>query len=747
MLNRFLYFLFFLFFGPLGLEAQTVCPAPDSLYYTHLTYRSVLAGWRADPGVLSWEIVLVPFGGTDSVKVTSIVPRVTFGPDKINYGSLYVCMVRSICASGRSQWSFRMIFEVPPNCQAWPSLQCGDARTLPFPAGRGYSEPFYLYNCKNNFNPDGTENILNFKVNQSGENRYIVFESANFVQNFRVFGRRVDTSALNNCLDAPNQAWKCFSDSFIGQTVVLRHLEAGDYQLWVKKDRSNQPDTLNVKYLCTISCETPRQTWTKMDQQQVYLNWGSATGPWKFEIALREAGSPTAQTRIVANQAEALWYFPPLASNTLYEWRVRQVCGADSSDWSVWNRFKTNQNATQTSISCPATTFSSAETRPYTFWNNCTKATGYGYKQTLRLYLEKSREYRFIVKNKQNRPFKISYGCCSNPESCVADSAITLNVPAYTFFDFHVIQEDTLPADYTIRMICPCPPQLVAPSAFFRSDSIGYLNWLVPIGFQIDSVDVELQPRNVPFTNIPNARTKDSFGWDTLDYQKDYYCRLRPVCEPPAAWGDTIDFFPILDCNRARKLTCGQPLLLFLGKGYGLDKHQLAGVECWGRERHATFTASATGFYEFKILRRSGNAHALMALITGCSNNIGNYVATGDENVPLRVFLTNGHPYTLILDKADPDTRGEFEVTVACTSNTFDRPYDAQGQLTAEELPILTSCATYSNVGATTDATDPLPTAPNGNWKDGPNHTVWFWLEAPYNGTIHISVKGTGRIR
>ena len=134
-----------------------------------------------------------------------------------------------------------------------------------------------------------------------------------------------------------------------------------------------------------------------------------------------------------------------------------------------------------------------------------------------------------------------------------------------------------------------------------------------------------------------------------------------------------------------------------------------------------------------------------MGHITGCSNNVGNYLATGTENVPLRVFLTNGQPYTLVLDKEDPATRGEFEVTVECPSTTFDRPYDAQGRLTAEELPFLfTPCATYSNAGATTDATDPQPTAPNGNWKDGPNHTVWFWLKAPLNGTVHISVKGTG---
>lgn len=736
--------MLFLLLGRVVLIAQNACPVPDSLYYAELTHQSVVVGWRADPGVVSWEILLLS-SNRDTVRMTSLASRVSLGPDKIRYGNYYLYFVRAVCPSGMSDWSTLGFFNVPPDCQAQPPLQCNDARILNFPVGTGYPVPFN--NCKNNISPDGTENILNFNVNQSKESRYITFKSANFVQNFRVFGRRVDTSTLNDCPDAANPAWKCLSDSLVGQTLVLRHLEAGDYQIWVKRDRSSQPATLNIQYLCNLTCETPPQTQTRMDMDRFYLDWEDAAGPWMFEVALREAGSPMVQTRIVSNQLEALWNFPPLASNTIYEWRVRKLCSADSSDWSGWNRFKTYFSNPPTLISCPVTTFAFAETRPYVFWNNCTKTQGYGYNYTIGYDIVNGGEYRTVVKSKQNRPFKIGYysDCCGIQESCVADSAVTLNIHSYNRVYLYVIQEDTLPADYTIKAICPCPPSLVAPAAFLRSGGIGYLSWSSPSGFTIDTVEVELQPRNVPFTNVPNARAGYGFRWDTLDYQKDYYCRMRPLCDAPALWSDTIDLVPIFDCSQVGKLTCGQPLLLFLGKGYAPDIHRLENIDCWGHQRYATFTAAATGFHEFRTLRRSGNATAFMGLIAGCSNNVGNYVATGKEHVPMRAFLMNGQTYTLVLDKAETDTRGEFEVTVECTSNTFDRPYDAQGQLTAQELPIFTSCAPYSNVNATTDFTDPLPTAPNGNWKDGPSHTVWFWFEAPpYTGTVHISVKGIG---
>lgn len=752
MSQKHFYVLLFLLLSRVALIAQDACPVPDSLYHTQLTREGVVIGWRFSPGFVTWEIQVISGDGPnrDSFVLTSTVPRVSLGPDKMRYGSRYQCAVRRICLSSISEWSNPLIFNLI-DCSAQPPLQCGETHLLTFPVGIGYSVP--IYNCSNPNIPDGTENILNFNINQSGEDRYLVFQSVNFLDRFRVFGRRVDTSALKDCPDAVGPAWECLSDSLVGQTLALHHLQAGDYQLWIKREHSNELDALKIQYFCTYTCEIPRQTRTIIEGRDVYLDWEA--GPWLFELALREAGSSTVKTRIVTGPAYIYNYqfFIP-ASNTIYEWRVRRLCGTDTTettDWSVWNRFKTNLYQEQRILDCSVAAFSSvAEVhQPYAFWNNCTKTTGYGNKQTFSMSGVFAGEYRILVKNKQNRPFKLGYYVDflngDYQESCVNDSIILLNLTRGGSLYVYCIMEDTLPADYTMKIVCPCPPSLVNASAFLRSDNTtyGYVNWLAPGGFSVDSIEVELQPLNAPFKNIPNA-SGAYIQWDTLNYQKDYYCRMRPICEPPALWSDTVDFFPIFDCNRVRKLACSQPLLLFLGKGFGPDNHLLENTVCLGHERYATFKASTSGFYEFRILRRNGNARAFTGLIYGCTNTIGAYLATGTDKTPLRVFLMNGQTYTLVLDKPETDTRGEFEVTVECTPVRFDRPYDSQGQLTAQELPFVTSCAPYSNVNATTDFTDPLPTAPNGNWKDGPEHTVWFWLEAPFNGIVHISVKGSG---
>lgn len=730
------------------LVAQSVCPVPDSLYNTMVTHQQAVIGWKAIPGVTSWEVMLTKVSKTrsDTFFIGTAAPQVVLGADKIKYGNFYKYKTRAICASDTSQWSLTEVIFIPPDCSAWPLLQCGDALQLPFSEGFGQST--IIYNCKNNIYPDGTENILNFTISPTETNRYFIFKPNHKINAYRVYLRRV--SAVGpDCIHYLDPAWRCLQDSMIGETIRLRNLAAGDYQLWVKRESSYQPDTLNVEFLCSLPCNPPKNTRTIFSSNggNMELSWEDALGPWYYEVALRKDSSHAEERRIVPNAAEALQYFPGVEAENIYAWRVRKICDRDTSGWSRWNRFKTNPiYGNPPLLSCPTATFVPPfEANPYAYWDDCSGTTGFGYKIAfVRQFLGDS-PYQIVARNKQNRPFRLGYGRPSNccPVSCFADSVATLASPGEGHWFIYVMQDDTLPAEYTIDINCPCftPVQY---GGGISPNGIGSVRWYFASDLiKNQTVEIERQLATAPFTGQSNYQSAlPLVEWNDLDYAKNYYCRLRALCDPPESWGDTIDLMPAFDCNRLPKLSCGQPLRMILGKGYGQVAHVVAGTGCLSQERYATFTPTATNFYEFTAVRRRGNATARMGLFEGCTYTSEPPYST--DGSPLRVLLQSGQTYTLVLDKAAFETRGEFEVTVNCTGDNFDRPYNAQGNLTAQALALSDSnCEVYSNVGATSDFIDPLPTIPAGNWKDGPEHTVWFSFTAPFSGTVRISVKSS----
>ena len=288
-----------------------------------------------------------------------------------------------------------------------------------------------------------------------------------------------------------------------------------------------------------------------------------------------------------------------------------------------------------------------------------------------------------------------------------------------------------------------CPPAYGI-TALLRPNGLGSLNWLGnPLP---DSTEVEFRTLDQPLLGQGNYFS-DSYVLllPNLDYSKDYYARLRPVCTPPTAWSDTLVLLPIFDCAAARRLLCGQTARAYIGKGVGLTAHQL-GVPCWGQERYFTFTATTSNMHTISVKKLWGKANIRLGVINGCTKE-ELYITTASPTYlpPVRLFLYNGQTYTIVLDNPNEELSGEFEVSITCAQPSFDQPFDATtGALTAEPLLVNAPCRQFSNQTATTSFTDPQPTvAAGGNWKDGPEHSVWFWFEAPPSGTVRISMNAT----
>lgn len=292
-----------------------------------------------------------------------------------------------------------------------------------------------------------------------------------------------------------------------------------------------------------------------------------------------------------------------------------------------------------------------------------------------------------------------------------------------------------------------CPP-VFGMTALLRPNGLGSLNWLGnPLP---DSVEVEFRTLDQPLLGQGNY-VSDSYLLllPDLDYSKDYYARLRPICVPPATWSDTLVLLPVYDCTAARRLFCGQTAKAYIGKGTGLTAHQLGGITCLGQERYFTFTATTSNLHTISAKKLRGGANIRLGVINGCTKE-ELYVTTGANPSylpPVQVYLYSGQTYTIVLDNPQEDLSGEFEVGISCTLPSFDQAFDAvTGALTAEPLQVNAPCRQFSNQTATTSFTDPLPTvAAGGTWKDGPEHSVWFWFEAPPSGTVRISMEATAQ--
>lgn len=753
-----------------SLRCVESCIVPTGLFVNDLEAKTARIGGNSSVRQLQWEFDLAKKEGSFDGLPDFFSDSASVLATGLEQTTAYKFRMRAQCgAFGTSDWSVAFNFHTPPDCEAFAPLACETETVLHFGGGNGFSTSNQLPNCFQT-TPVGQERVLRFTVDDQHPERYFYLPDGH--KNWYFFYLRKASAGDCDELNQPTK-YVCVNPKSSDSFYEMKNLEPGaSYFLLIKNVYAGSAsDTLRLRFMCQKPpCVAPSNLQTVINGSDVFHQFDGSKGPWEYEHEIWEEGTSNVQKRTLDWQPEPV-SLVGVSPGKIMVWRSRNVCfgNTQQSAWSDVHRFQwleicAQQHPKLTACSVPTTaTLDRADT--YRFYSFCApSAAPKGETKSFLIRLPGAGRYSLRVTAAVGSTFNYNIGELM-PSDCfvdkwticrdVAAGSGMVDIPLGDFTQkqdlaLKISKKDDLPGTQTFELVCDCPKPLAASGVI---NLLGYtdLEWTSPAVF--DRYGIEIRPVSENFTGQPNHFATEN-KWDgQLDTAVSWKFQVRTECTGNKA-SEWLGPFPIVDlhdCSKFSTMHCGDTLELEMPSGFGTVLSNPCVTFSVGRETYFHVQSElAKRVYWLEMLSQSFSSEKLVFSDVGnCEHPTGTLGCLGSAAVGKKYGLGSlggNSKMTLMADNREAGFTF-FKVAIGCGLKN-DEPFDVAGvnQFLGAEVVYVQSDSsqnfafTFSNEGATTSGLDVNAAAPNGIWKDGSEHSVWFSFSPRASGSVHIEV-------